>query len=306
MKVAALDLGTNTFLCLIAEVVDGKILKVYSDEVQVVRLGQGVAATKKFHQDALDRARSCLIDFGKRINIEKPDKILAFATSAAREVENADELFRIGEELGIPIEIIPGAREAEITYAGALSGFRDLEETYLVLDIGGGSTEFIIGEGQKIISGESLNIGCVRLTESFIKTEPITDKDLSLLTKYIQEQILTLIARFGKNQCIDSILAVAGTPTELARVEIGGIYDVKKIDGFEFTIESLKIWRDRFCQNTTQEIINRYKISPGRADVILAGVIILIETCSIFCKTKIVVSTRGVRHGVALEIEKRN
>ncbi len=129
MKVAALDLGTNTFLCLIAEGSRNGISKVHKDLAQVVRLGQGVDKTGEFHPDALVRARQCLSEFKKEIDKHNVDRILAMATSAARDAKNGQELFRIGEDLGIPIEIIPGEDEARITYQGATAGGADTAKT---------------------------------------------------------------------------------------------------------------------------------------------------------------------------------
>ena len=123
MKVAALDLGTNTFLCLIAEVEYGQIKKVYADEVRVVRLGQGVHATRLFHSEALIRARQCLQEYAALILRHDVQRIVAVTTSAARDVTNADELFKIGSELNIPIQIFSGDQEAEFTFKGAFRGY---------------------------------------------------------------------------------------------------------------------------------------------------------------------------------------
>jgi exopolyphosphatase / guanosine-5'-triphosphate,3'-diphosphate pyrophosphatase len=301
MKVAALDLGTNTFLCLIAEIRDGRIIQIYDDQVRVVRLGQGVSESKKFHPEALRRARLCLQEFSKRIEIHKPDRILAMATSAARDVSNSHELLQIGAETGIPIEIIPGSKEAMITYRGSVSGLANDNKKRLVVDVGGGSTELILGQGQTVLFGESIDIGCVRLTEKYIKHQPVTRQDLKALEGNISAMLEQLQKKMKDQGPIDEILAVAGTPTELARIEIGQ-FDVEKIDGYYFTSTVLDEWIERFSQRTIAEIISDFGVNPGRADVILTGVLILRAVCRVFGKDKLIVSTRGVRFGVALEV----
>lgn len=300
MKLASLDLGSNTFLCLVSEVENQKITKIYSDEVIMVRLGQGLSASKKFHPDALVRAKTALTQFKKTLDREKPEAILAMATSAARDAENQDELFKICSELNIPLEIIPGEKEAEITYRGAISGMSSANAR-LVLDIGGGSTEFIFGEDQKIIFGQSLDIGCVRLTEKFISMQPTPQSEITALQNFITlqiQQIVKLAAQKPKE-----ILAVAGTPTTIAQVEIG-YFDATKIDGYELTQHGLLNWLEKLAVMSVSEKI-KAGFPEGRADVIIVGIITLLETLKAFNLDKLTVSTRGVRYGVALELAKR-
>jgi exopolyphosphatase / guanosine-5'-triphosphate,3'-diphosphate pyrophosphatase len=301
MKVAALDLGSNTFLCLICDVNQGQIGKIYSDEVQVVRLGQGLSGSKKFHPDALVRAQKCLTDFAKTITQHKPEKVLAVATSAARDAENKEELFKICQDLNIPLEIISGDQEAQITYSGSVSGMKSIYAKTLVVDIGGGSTEFIVGLGAKFLSGHSQNIGCVRLTEKFIPTQPTSSVDIEIC----KNEILKVVQNSKQklNLDIDQILAVAGTPTALVTAEIGG-FDAAKIDGYKLTKVQLTEWLSKLAGATVEEKQNM-GIPVGRADVILVGVLILLATLDVFCKDEIIVSTRGVRYGVAIFMESK-
>lgn len=300
MKVAALDLGSNTFLCLIADVTDQKITKIHEDLTEVVRLGQDVDKTKRLHADALSRADACLKNFKKVIELHRPDFVLAMATSAARDSENRDQLFQIGKSHGIPIEIIPGAMEAKITFQGAMSGI-DFPGRSLVVDIGGGSTEFIIGSSGKIEVSKSLNLGCVRLTEKFITAQPTAPDEVNHVETFIANGFAELDS-FASFQ-LDSILAVAGTPVALVAAQLGG-YQASKIDGFILTKEILLTWKNQLKSSTNQEKI-KLGIPAGRADVILVGVLILLQTLEKFRKNEILVSTRGVRHGIALEISRR-
>lgn len=303
MKVAALDLGSNTFLCLICEVENGKITQIYHDEVEMVRLGQGFGHSdeKSFHPDALQRADQCLNKFKKAIDQHRPEKVLAMATSAARDAKNKSELFRIGNNYQIPIEVIPGHLEAQITYQGSVSGLKN-PESILVVDIGGGSTEFVFGQKKEIQKARSYDIGCVRLTEKFIHQQPTPTDQVENAEKAIKSSILDF-----KNTLSDAkdfeILAVAGTPTALVVAEIGE-FSTQKIDGFKLSTEKLSEWKNRLVNSTVEQKIDM-GIPNGRADVILIGVLTLLEVLKVFGKNDLMVSTRGVRHGVALEMVRR-
>ncbi len=304
MKVAALDLGTNSFLCLIAEVEGGRIRKVFSDQVEIVRLGQDVNKTKRFHPDALKRAQACLERFQKTIQQHQPEKILGMATSAARDVQNSDELFKIGRDLGIPIEIIPGEKEAEITFQGSTSAYPLDGIVRAVIDIGGGSTEIIAGKNGKHLGGKSINIGGVRLTEMFFPKQPPTAEQIEKLQTHCRQQLQSLISEIGQFRP-QELIAVAGTPTELAAASLGG-FDALKIDGHQFTSQELKSWISKLKDTTPSERTSQLGISAGRADIILAGVLILDLILEMIPADRVSVSTRGVRFGVALNLEKRD
>ncbi|QDK43714.1 Ppx/GppA family phosphatase [Bdellovibrio sp. ZAP7] len=299
MKVAALDLGTNTFLCLIAEGDKNGITKVHKDLVEVVRLGQDVDKTGELHPEALIRAKKCLTEFKKEIDKHNVDKILAMATSAARDARNGQDLFNIGKELGIPIEVIPGEDEARISYQGATGGVIDPTKTNLVIDVGGGSTEFIVGHGEKILFGESLNMGGVRLTERFVTQQPVPQNEQAKLNVYIDEQLQKILPELRKNK-LDQILAVAGTPTSIVAIEVGG-FDEKKVDNYFVTKERLEYWVNVFAQTSVEEKRSKYQLG-GRADIIFAGASILLNTVKALGMAGMVVSTKGVRYGVALEM----
>lgn len=301
MKVAALDLGSNTFLLLIAEVEKGIVKETYFDKAQVVRLGQDLQKNGFFHKEALIRAQICLTDYKKIIDEHKPDKVLAMATSASRDAKNYQALHDICQNLQIPLQIISGQEEAQVTFNGSVS-FLNHSGSVIVVDIGGGSTEFIYGsiKEQKIIFSKSYDIGCVRLTEKFVKSDPPSLQDVKL----IEDEVTEKIREFSKKIKVsveDQIIAVAGTPTALAASELGG-YDDKKVNGYKISKKRLKEWCLHLASHTLEERIQKYKIESGRADVILVGAITLWALCDILNKEEILVSTRGVRYGVALKM----
>ena len=315
MKVAALDLGSNTFLCLIAEVSFtmgvAQVDTILQDEVRVVRLGEGLSAQQSgqrhFSEGALSRAKVCLQEFSGIIAAHKPERVLAMATAAARDVKNSEALLDLGRLYNIPIEIIPGDKEAEISFRGALPG--SVQGYVGVLDIGGGSTEFILGKGAQLIGGHSFDFGCVKLTEKFLNPQPAALEKISELRKNVQIQVQEYFHQQGQNfrQQTKSLrlVAVAGTPTELARVALGGVFDRAKIDGLKFAVSDLRIWRQRFEPLSALEIQSQWGVSPGRSDLILSGVLILELFCEELGLDSIEVSTRGVRFGVALHLAER-
>lgn len=301
MKVAALDLGSNTFLLLVAEVQGGRITKVYRDELQVTRLGQGVNANRAFHPEALQRVEECFQEYSRIIKEEKPEKVLAMATSAARDVGNAEQLFDLGKKYGIPIEIIPGSKEAEITFYGACSERSDIENC-AVIDVGGGSTEVVYLDPQKNVAGKSLDVGSVRLTEMFVSGHPVPADEVQKVSEYVRGKIHE--AGFESTiSHVQNLVCVAGTPTTLAAVIQKADYSPDRVHGYRISLEELRAWRDHLAAMDLESRKALTGMDPKRADVIVAGATILLETAKIFNTEQIIVSDRGVRYGIALYME---
>ncbi|MBK9293648.1 MAG: Ppx/GppA family phosphatase [Oligoflexia bacterium] len=294
-KIAAIDMGTNSFLCLIAEV-SGSKLKVIEDHVKVVRLGEKVNQNKFFLPQALARAQDCLKEFKKIIERNKVDKVIATATSAARDAKNGNELKRICDELSIPLFIIEGEKEAQLSFKGAVSNIENFEnKKILVVDVGGGSTEFIFSEPGKKLKAISFDVGCVRLTEMFLSKDPIDERELFELRKYAQRAI----SNYGHINP-DVIIAVAGTPTTLACVEQKIDFNESKVEGFKLTQNKLFNLLQNLSALSLDERKNIIGLEPLRADVIIAGIVLLQLALELAAKDEMVVSTRGLRYGVAL------
>lgn len=301
MKVAALDLGTNTFLCLIVEGDSGGIRQVIRDEVEVVRLGQGVDQSGEFHPDALKRARECLTRYRKMIDEVGVDRVLGVATSAARDVRNGYELFRIGDEINLPLQTISGDEEARLSYAGACADCKD-QKYRLVVDVGGGSTELILGRGRELLFSKSVDVGGVRLTERFVSHQPVSEQEQELLEDYIREQLTAPVLEILAHP-LEEILAVAGTPTSLAAIELGG-FDPEKVEGHFVSLERLKSWQAEFASTDVETKRTKYKLG-GRADIIYAGVSILRNVVETLRQPGFRVSVKGLRYGVALDLLSR-
>ena len=296
MRIACLDLGTNTFLCLIAELGQNGFKEIF-DASTVVRLGQDLYSESKarLHPEALQRAEKCLSEYAEKAKELNVERIYAVATSAARDAENRDELFRICKDLGIELEIIAGEREAELTYRGS---FVDQElEGSLVVDVGGGSTEFLVKEAGRT-KATSLNIGAVRFTDNYVKSHPVSEADILEMTAAIQQKLREL----PKIKKPNYLVAVAGTPTTLAAIiqELDS-FDKEKSDDFSLSKEDLQIWRDKLAAMSLEERLKLPGMQKGREDVIVAGTNILLQVLEKFSADYYLVSTRGVRYGLAYE-----
>lgn len=297
MKVAAIDLGTNSFLCLIAKKGE-KGLEILSDSSEVVRLGQGMYLEKTktfFQKEALQRAKECLELFRKSIDEKKVDSVQAVATAAARNSTNSHELIKICESLKIPIRIISGDEEAKLTYQGA--NFQLPISEYMVVDIGGGSTE-ILWKEEGVLKGESLAMGAVQLTEEFQLLEDRSEKNILKAKSYIQTQLKRLPPINSELE----IIAVAGTPTSIAKCELGlKIFDVEKIHGYKMKDAALHKWLKTFDVPLEQrkEI---FGLDPKRADIIFAGTLILSRILDFYNKNALSVSIAGIRYALVEEL----
>ncbi len=298
MKVAAIDCGTNTTLLLIAEIENGRIEKVFRDEIVTTRLGQDVSKTKRLHPEALARMDECLKRYSEIISCEKPERILCVATSAARDVSNASELFAIGEHYGIPIHVIEGEIEARMTFDGAT--FDRVEKDGLcVIDVGGGSTE-IIGSHSGRLVGKSVNVGSVRLTEMFVTRYPTPQDEVQRLFEYATQKFDAASDDLPKGP-IREVIAVAGTPTTLAAVLQNKKYSEHAVHGFKINCATLEDWVYRFAKMDLKTRMNVTGMDKKRADVIVAGTAVLLAALRALRVDAMTVSVRGVRYGIALQ-----
>jgi exopolyphosphatase/guanosine-5'-triphosphate,3'-diphosphate pyrophosphatase len=301
VRVAALDLGTNTFILLIADVEDGRVIRVIHDEVRVVRLGQGVHESRRLHPEALARAEECFKDFAAVIARHGVERTLACATSAARDVANADALIGAAARHGIPVQVISGNQEAELTFAGTLPDA--LEGSILIIDVGGGSTEYILGDRHGIKARKSIDVGSVRLTELFVTSHPVLEQDMAAMEQYIRERLAAAKAVVPLAPGA-KIIAVAGTPTTVAAVDQGRPFDYEHVHGYVLTRETLSRWVRKFKSMTVAERQALSGMDPKRADVIVAGSLILDCSLREYGAGEMEVSVRGLRYGIASAVER--
>jgi exopolyphosphatase/guanosine-5'-triphosphate,3'-diphosphate pyrophosphatase len=306
MRVAAIDIGTNTILMLIAEISqDGSISSLRDDHV-IARLGKGVDRTGRITADTTDRVVGFLEKYKEIADSYHPDRTVACGTSALRDATNAAEVIAyLGRRVGLNIEVLSGHEEAELTYKGAVSEFLAEEgsKSFAVLDIGGGSSELTIGEGVTLTSTGSIDVGAVRLTERALLTSPPTPESVKKATG----EVRSTIAAFPSLPPHTKLVGVAGTVTTLAAIELQlESYDPKLVSGHFLSLDSIIRLSDELKRLSVPEIIRKFpQIQTGRADVIYAGTMILVECLDHFGASGIIASDRGLRYGIALREVRR-
>ncbi len=300
MRKSAIDIGTNTILMLIADIDPTGELRMIRDEHVIARLGKGVDSNRMILPETFDRVLGYLTEY-KRIHEEfRSEQIVACGTSALRDAANGREFIEyIRKHLGFDIEILSGDEEADLTYLGGISEFvgAGTGQDFAVVDIGGGSTEFTSGRDASVASRLSLDIGSVRLTERFLKTSPPDPTGLRDAQEYTREHLRGLHRLPPHTRCI----GVAGTLTTLAAIDLQlGAYDRKRVSGHILTVEAIRRIFDRLKRKRLDEIKAIPQILPLRADIILAGILILLEIMKKTGTERITASDRGLRYGILM------
>jgi exopolyphosphatase / guanosine-5'-triphosphate,3'-diphosphate pyrophosphatase len=303
-RVAAIDCGTNSIRLLIAEPNGSGGLRDLDRRLEIVRLGQGVDASGEFHADALQRTFAVVDQYAELI--KKADVPVAnvhfVATSAARDARNRDSFFAgIKQRLGVLPDVISGATEAQLSFVGALSRITPEGEPVLVMDIGGGSTELITGSAAgEMYSAISLDIGSVRVTERFLKQNPVAADDLALAIEYVDD----LVAGSGVDfASIGTWIGVAGTATTLAGVYLElAHYDREQVHGAVIPLPALHELLHRLAQMTVEEIRALPSMHPGRADVITGGALIEARIAARLNVGDLIVSESDILDGIALRL----
>jgi exopolyphosphatase / guanosine-5'-triphosphate,3'-diphosphate pyrophosphatase len=308
-RVAAIDCGTNSIRLLIADIQteQSPTLTDLAREMRIVRLGEGVDHTGRLSEAALDRTMTALREYADLITEAKPEAVRMVATSATRDAANSAEFAtRVADVLGVPPEVISGDEEAQLSFTGAtreLGGSRLAAETecpppYLVTDIGGGSTEFILGGPAGIAGARSVNIGCVRLTERHLHDDPplpgqvaATERDIAAALSQVDalpaSEARTLVGLAG------SVTTIAGIALDLDRYDSARIHHsrVSAVQVHEIASQLLAMKRaDRAAIPV---------MHPGRVDVIGAGALILDRIMSSFGFTEVLVSEHDILDGIA-------
>lgn len=299
-RIAVIDIGTNTALLLIADLdpSTGRIEPVLNDQ-SIIRLGKGVDESLIINRVAVERLRICLEQYRQTISAYRVSRIIATATSAMRDARNRYEVINdIKAATGIEIELLGGGDEAELTYRGAIAGFANLPARLIVLDIGGGSTEIVMGTPTEVLDKVSLNIGAVRLTERFFKHPVPTAEEFNAAKLFLTTEFAHQLSRFVSAR--ENVFAVAGTATTIAQLAQGlRVYSSSNIHGYSLRYESVRSLLE-VLRLSTPEQIAEIGVGQGRADVITAGTLILHQFMRLFGTKQLTVSERGLRFGVAL------
>jgi|UniRef100_UPI00404A595B exopolyphosphatase / guanosine-5'-triphosphate,3'-diphosphate pyrophosphatase len=301
MRVAAIDCGTNSIRLLIADI-DGSNFREVVRDMEIVRLGQGVDQTGQFHPDAIARTLAAVDKFAAEIAKRGVEKIRFCATSATRDATNR-HLFVDGvrQRLGIELEVISGDEEAALSFAGAIKDLAPSNGPFLVVDIGGGSTEFVFGTST-VEAARSVNIGCVRMTERHFASDPVTTAQLELARTDIQAAIAQAAAIVPITKA-KTLVAVAGTATTVAAAALNlPEYDRYAIHLSRISAQQTHDAATMFATKTREQRLSLGYMHPGRVDVIAAGSLVLSEIMKATCAAEFVASESDILDGMAFSL----
>jgi exopolyphosphatase / guanosine-5'-triphosphate,3'-diphosphate pyrophosphatase len=301
MRVAAIDCGTNSIRLLIADI-DGSNFREVVRDMEIVRLGQGVDETGQFHPDAIARTLAAVDKFAAEIAKRGVEKIRFCATSATRDATNR-HLFVDGvrERLGIELEVISGDEEAALSFAGAIKDLDPSNGPFLVVDIGGGSTEFVFGTAT-VEAARSVNIGCVRMTERHFASDPAKSEQIEAARTDIQAAIAQAAAVVPITKA-KTLVAVAGTATTVAAAAL----DLPEYDRYAIHLSRISAQQTHdaatmFATTTREQRLQLGYMHPGRVDVIAAGSLVLSEIMKATGATEFIASESDILDGMAFSL----
>ncbi|MGU3431990.1 exopolyphosphatase [Actinomycetes bacterium M1A6_2h] len=312
MRVAAIDCGTNSIRLLVADVTDGTLTDL-AREMTIVRLGQGVDATGSLDPGAIERTRVALEKYvGQIRDLGGVDAVRMVATSATRDADNREVFFDMTRTVLAPVaegavaEVITGDEEARLSFAGAVGDLDPSEGPFLVVDLGGGSTELVLGDADGVRSAFSADIGCVRLTERCLPSDPPSDADVLEAREFVQERLAPAFAAVPVAEA-RTWVGVAGTMTTLSAIaqELPA-YDPERIHLSRIGFEQLASVCDSLVSMTREDRSALGPMHPGRVDVIGGGAIVTTALAEEIGRaagiSSLIVSEHDILDGIALSI----
>jgi exopolyphosphatase / guanosine-5'-triphosphate,3'-diphosphate pyrophosphatase len=301
-RLAVIDIGTNTILCVIAELTDEGHLRVLEDLAEITRLGAGVDRTGRINSEGEQRSLEVLRGYVARCRELGVEEIVAGGTSALRDAKNSSEVTaRFKRELEIGVRVLSGEEEAAYSYLAVERGLNLGSQELLVIDIGGGSTEFIWGRANGVYRLKSLDVGSVRLTERFLRSDPVRDDECDEMIRAIDSAIKPLVDPWGSPDGL-RLVGIAGTFTTLAAVEKQlTCYSHNDVHGSSLSLGEVRRQIRLYREKTVAERKKVAGLEPKRADVILAGAYLIDRIMSLFHVDTMIVSDQGVRYGLLHE-----
>ncbi|MDX9722760.1 MAG: Ppx/GppA phosphatase family protein [Myxococcota bacterium] len=294
-RFATIDVGSNSLLVHIVERGADGSFTVLADRSEITRLGEGLAQTGAFGVEPMRRSVEALRSFAELARELEVEQLAAVGTMALRNATNAADFLALAKaETGIEIEVIPGEEEARLAYRAAMSGLPMQLDEVVVFDVGGGSTEFVFGNRTRIEKKFSLNIGALRLTDSYCSADPVPPEALDRLMR-------ALCAEFDSLTKVDArtILGIGGATTNIAAVELGlEQYDPQRVHGSRLSLDRLQALLERFAFTPLEERRRIPGLQPKRAETIVAGTAIIISVLKRLEADALIVSDRGLRHGL--------
>jgi len=303
---AVIDVGSNTIRLLIGEIEDHKITDVYSDR-KITRLGNKVDQTGRLQDENMRASLAVLREFSSLLAGYRVERVRAVATSALREASNSDSFVKeVLDNTGIPIEVIPGEKEAELTLKGVLLSLPDSVPggpgSSFIVDIGGGSTEWIL-HGDNLLDMGSIPVGVIKLTRKFIKTDPLSRADIAHLDREIISLLNGLETRVGQHiNGHTHFIGTAGTFTTIASVDLGlDAYSREKIHLHRISLENLRAMSENLLSLTLEERKKVRGLEPERADLIIPGLQFTIKIMDFFRFNELTISDYGLLEGLLSE-----
>jgi len=298
-----IDVGTNSTRLLVADVADGRV-SVLERRSTVTRLGRGVDLSGRLASEAIEDVCAAIGEYVGIIEELEVETVDAIATSAVRDADNGSAFIaELRERFALSARVLDGEEEARSTYLGATSEDLPTEPT-LVVDIGGGSTELIVGSGREISFHDSLQVGVVRHTERHVSSDPPTASELEALATDVRGLIEESLGPGGVEARHG--IAVAGTPTSLAAVEMElEPYDPSRVHGHVLALPSIQRMLSRLASAPLAERVEIPGLHPDRAPTIVAGVVVLVETMRAFELEEITVSEHDILYGTAIAAANR-
>jgi exopolyphosphatase/guanosine-5'-triphosphate,3'-diphosphate pyrophosphatase len=307
MRLAGIDIGTLTCRLLIADLLpDGRLKEVRSDR-RILRLGEGVDQTRQLSAAAMDRVLQCIREWREIIDASSVDAVVAVATSAVRDATNRDEfLDRVKREAGVEIEILTGDEEARRTLLGIRSGLPGGVTDLLALDIGGGSTEFVLDRSGQNPVVRSIDIGVVRLCERLLHHDPPTGEEIRQAREWVARETKSAVAGMGNSQTA-TFVGTAGTVTSLAAMaQKLPTYEPARIHNYRLQLDIIQDLEQRLLSRKKADRVGLPGLERGREEVIAAGAIIIRTIMETLGMSAVLVSDRGLREGVLIELAKRS
>lgn len=304
MRLAAIDVGTNSTRLVVADVAGDRVVEQHAREMVITRLGKGVDRTRRLDPDALERTLRVLSGYAElcaRLGVEATRVV---ATSATRDAANREELLDgVRRRFGVDAEVLSGEQEAATTYAGATHDLPGDERT-LVIDIGGGSTEFIIGNREPAAM-LSIDVGCVRLFERHLASDPPAPEEVAALRRDVRER-LAKVPEILDPGTARRVVAVAGTVTTVTAIALGlERYDPERIHHAVVDSRSIGQTAERLTAMTIAQRAALPVMAKGREDVIAAGALLLDEICRTFGFRRLIASETDILDGVLLGLARR-
>jgi exopolyphosphatase/guanosine-5'-triphosphate,3'-diphosphate pyrophosphatase len=312
VRVAVVDIGTNSTRLLIADVdADTGSLEQLVRESRVTRLGDGVDSSGALSEVAIERVMATLADYRKQIDAHGCEANVAVLTSAVRDASNGAEFAaRVHDEYGLDARVLSGEEEAQLTFLGAMStrsGGDDghagaARESTVVIDVGGGSTEFVVGTGRTAGFHVSLQAGVVRMSERHIHSDPPAPEELQALAEDVRRTFREGLPEHERDP-VEHGIAVAGTATSAAAIDQElDPYDPDRVEGYELTLGTVELLLARLADMDEARRREVVGLDPDRAPTIVAGMIVLGEAMRAFELDAVEVSERDILYGGALRL----